>query len=100
MQSYLESVLIAFQCFTENSSPCSQSSHKTGEIGCCSKCFSVRRTKTQKRNCLHPSFLIRAEMIKFTPLKKHMDLPCSQSCSFPSVALLAELSNKYSAGRF
>lgn len=95
MQSYIESILIAFQCSVENSSPCSQSSPKPKEVGCCSKCFSVRRKNTQKRNCSHSSFLIRAEMIKFTSLKKHVDLPCSQSCSFSSVALLVELIHKY-----
>lgn len=38
-------VLIAFQCFIKSSFPCSQSSPKTEELGCCSKCFSVRRKK-------------------------------------------------------
>lgn len=78
MQSYLRSVLIAFQCFIENSSPCSQSSPKAKEVGCSSKCFSVRRKKAEKKLL---TFLLRAEIIKFTRLKKHMDVPCSQNCS-------------------
>lgn len=59
--------------------------------------FSQKEKNTEKKllTSLIPD---QSRNDKCTPFKKHMDLPCSQSCSFSSVALLVEMIHKYSAG--
>lgn len=93
MLLYLVPISLAFQCFIENSSHSPWSSPKT-DVGCCSKCISVRR-KEHRNLTPTPHSQLQQKWCQLTSIKKHTDLSNSQRCGFSSVVPL-----DYAAGSF